>query len=73
VGPRVSQDRCEKSRLNRDSGPSSPQPVAIPTELPGTCCLKVNEKLINKYFISLNFKYSIHTHCLKRPNSCTML
>jgi hypothetical protein len=35
VSPRVGLDVCEKSRLHRDSipGPSSPQPVAIPTKL----------------------------------------
>jgi hypothetical protein len=35
VGPRANLDVCEKSRPHRDSipGPSSPQPVAIPTEL----------------------------------------
>jgi hypothetical protein len=37
VGLRVGLDRCGKSRPHRDSipGPSSPQPVAIPSELPG--------------------------------------
>jgi hypothetical protein len=37
VGTRAGLDRCGKSRPHRDSilGPSSPQPVAIPTELPG--------------------------------------
>jgi hypothetical protein len=37
VGPRVGLDRRGKSRLHWDSipGPSSPQPVAIPTMLPG--------------------------------------
>ena len=38
VGPRAGLDRCGKSRLpHRDSipGPSSPQPVAILTTLPG--------------------------------------
>ena len=37
VGPRAGLDRCIKSRPHRDSipGPSSPWPVAIPTELPG--------------------------------------
>jgi hypothetical protein len=37
VGPRAGLDRCGKSRHHRDSipGPSSPYPVAIPTELPG--------------------------------------
>jgi hypothetical protein len=37
VGPRADLDRCGKSRPHRDSipGPSSPQSVAIPTELPG--------------------------------------
>jgi len=40
VGPRVGLDRCGKSRPHRDSipGPSSPQPVAIPTALPGPRC-----------------------------------
>ena len=35
VGPRAGLDRCGKSRLHRNSipGQSSPQPVAIPTEL----------------------------------------
>ena len=37
MGPRAGLDRCGKSRPHRDSipGPSSPYPVAIPTELPG--------------------------------------
>ena len=37
VGPRAGLDRCGKSGPDRDSirGPSSPWPVAIPTELPG--------------------------------------
>jgi hypothetical protein len=37
VGLRAGLGRCEKSRPHRDSipGPSSPQAVAIPTELPG--------------------------------------
>jgi len=37
VGPRAGLDRSGKFRLHRDSipGPSSPYPVAIPTELPG--------------------------------------
>jgi hypothetical protein len=35
VGPTACLDLCEKSRPHRDSipGPSSPKPVAIPTEL----------------------------------------
>ena len=38
MGPRAGLDRCGKSRPHRDSipGPSVPQPVAVPTELPGT-------------------------------------
>jgi hypothetical protein len=37
VGPRAGLDVCEKSHPHRDSitGPSSPQSVATPTELPG--------------------------------------
>jgi hypothetical protein len=37
VDPRAGLDKCGKSRPHRDSipGPSSPWPVAIPTELPG--------------------------------------
>jgi hypothetical protein len=37
VGPRAGLDGCGQSRPHRDSiaGPSSPQSVAIPTELPG--------------------------------------
>ena len=37
VSPRARLDRCGKSRRYRDSisGPSSPQPVPIPTTLPG--------------------------------------
>ena len=36
MGPRAGLDRRGKSRLQRDSttGPSSPYPVAKPTELP---------------------------------------
>ena len=39
MGPRAGLNRCGKSRPHRVSipGPSSPQPVAIPTELPGPC------------------------------------
>jgi hypothetical protein len=38
VGPRAGLDMCEKSHPHRDTipGPSSPQPVAILTELPGS-------------------------------------
>jgi hypothetical protein len=41
VGPRAGLDRCGKSRPHRDSipGPSSPEPVAIPTELPASLLL----------------------------------
>jgi len=37
VGPKAGLDRCGESRHRQDSipGPSSPQPVAIPTTLPG--------------------------------------
>ena len=37
LGPRAGMDRCGKSLSHRNSipGPSSPYPVAIPTELPG--------------------------------------
>ena len=37
MGPRAGLDRCEKSRTSGDSIPglSSPQPVAVPTTLPG--------------------------------------
>jgi hypothetical protein len=37
MGRRAGLDVCEKSWSHQDSipGPSSPQPVAIPTELPG--------------------------------------
>jgi hypothetical protein len=37
MGPGAGEDRCGKSLPHRDSitGPSSPYPVAIPTELPG--------------------------------------
>jgi hypothetical protein len=37
MGPRAGLNVCEKSRPHRDliPGPSSPQPVAVPTELPG--------------------------------------
>ena len=38
AGPRAGLDRCGKSRPHRDSitAPSSPQPFAIPTTLPGS-------------------------------------
>jgi hypothetical protein len=38
VGSRAGLDRCGKTRPHRDSipGPSSPQLVTIPTELPGS-------------------------------------
>ena len=37
MGPRAGLDRCGKSHPHQDSipGPSSPQPVTIPTTLPG--------------------------------------
>jgi len=37
VGPRAGLDRCGKSRPQLDSipGPQRPQPVAVPTALPG--------------------------------------
>jgi hypothetical protein len=39
MGPRTGLDSCPNLASHRDSipGPSSPQPVAIPTELPGPC------------------------------------
>ena len=58
MGPRAGLDRCGKSRLHRDSipEPSSPQPVAIPTELPGpqnfiklTLSVQCRQKIIYKY------------------------
>jgi hypothetical protein len=56
VGPRADLDRCGKSRPHRDSipGPSSPQLVAIPTELPGP--LDCDFKLT--YLISCNIRAS---------------
>ena len=43
MGSRAGLDRCGKSRLHRDSipGPPSPQPVAIPTMIPGPLPLHV--------------------------------
>jgi hypothetical protein len=49
VGPRAGLDRCGKSRPHRDSisGPSSPYPVTITTELPGPQILiKFHKNLI---------------------------
>jgi hypothetical protein len=48
VVARAGLDRCGKSRLYRDSipGPSSPYPVAIPTELPGPLCQRQRIKKI---------------------------
>jgi hypothetical protein len=57
VGPKAGLDVCEKFRPHRDliPGPSSPQSVAIPTELPSplhslivvnnSCCLSTVLKL----------------------------
>jgi hypothetical protein len=51
VGPRVGLDRCGKSHPHRDSipGPSSPYPVAIPTELPGPLSLHLQGKILPLY------------------------
>ena len=53
MSPRVGLDRYGKSRPHRDSnpGPSSPQPVAIPTELPGPQCYAINTIVIDEYDI----------------------
>ena len=64
MGRRVGLDRCGKSHPHRDSipGPSSPQPVVLPTELPGpplriavynlfrvTCLAPANTKVVLQY------------------------
>ena len=57
VGPRAGLDRCGKSRHHRDSirGPSSPWPVAIPTELPGPCMWGTLSLFV--WYLWQNFKY----------------
>ena len=66
VGPRAGLDRCEKSRIHRDSisGPSSPQPVAIPTTLPGPPGL-------NFLFRKWNFVLAYETECNPRFICCS--
>ena len=51
MGPGAGVDRCGKSRPHRDSIPglSSPEPVAIPTELPGPNSFQI---LAIKYLFS---------------------
>ena len=55
VGPRAGLDKGGKSRPHRDSipGPSSPQPVAIPTELPG---------LVSTFIPLLNFSAHVPSY-----------
>ena len=60
VGPRAGLDRCGKSRPHRDSilGPSSPWPVAIPTELS-----RLQSKLsVMILCISFNFNFISDLH-----------
>jgi hypothetical protein len=47
--PKAGLDRCGKSHPHRDSipGPSSPVPVAVPTELPGPQVLLYPYKFMN--------------------------
>jgi hypothetical protein len=56
VGLRAGLDVCEKSRPYRDSipGPFSPQPVAIPTELPGNYSVTMVIKCRNVFDDSRN-------------------
>ena len=64
MGPRAGLDRCGKSRPHRDSipGPSSPQPVAIPTTLPG---LPYEQHTITSpYMSTYSPKHPIHPHIL---------
>ena len=59
VGLRAGLDGCGKSRPHRDSipGPSSPQPVAIPTEpfRPTHCIIIYYE--ITAFIITINFSF----------------
>ena len=58
VGPRSGLDRCGKSRSHQDSIPGlpSPQPVAIPTTLPGPPCVH-SSAFVGKT-TSLNWRYT---------------
>jgi hypothetical protein len=53
VGLKAGLDRCGKSRPHRDPipGRSSPQAVAIPTELPGTFVIYGNSTNISPIMI----------------------
>jgi len=58
MSPRTGLDRCRKSRVRRDSipGPSSPYPVAIPTELPGPHRRsELSVKILVRLLLSLYF------------------
>jgi hypothetical protein len=59
VGPRAGLDVCEKSHPHRDSipGPSSPQPVTIPTELPGPRSHYISHLNVNTIILYLWFPY----------------
>jgi len=63
MGPRAELDGCGKSRLHRDSipRPSSPSPVAIPTELPGPHIIN------SKYLPSFNFSNSVLVPVIGSP------
>jgi hypothetical protein len=58
VGPRAGLNRCEKFSPHQDSipGPSSPEQVAIPTELPGP--LRYSVLPINSSLLTITL------HCL---------
>jgi hypothetical protein len=73
VGPRAGLNRCGKSRPYRHSipGPSSPLPVAIPTELPGPSFSSTQVVTGRRflYYIALKFEgktclFYIMTQCV---------
>ena len=68
MGPRAGLDRCGKSRPQRGSipGPSSPQPVAIPTELPGP---QVREKYLQSASVTVSYTMSYLTLNLLAPTT----
>jgi len=63
VGPRASMDGCGKSRPppGSDPGPSSPQRVDIPTELPGPLLNIIQLLIFHTYFVQLLSIMGSHT------------
>jgi hypothetical protein len=69
MGPSAGLDRCGKSRTHRNSiaGPSIPQSVAIPTELPGPPLIHVDSKNMADTIRYVKINYRVHNSLTTDP------